>query len=81
MHSISRQAVIVCKVKISGNENTCGGSDSAITVILLPFPFYSHVQWKLIGAVKLFTTILLQYLCTFISELSVKVKSKNSAMS
>lgn len=50
------------------------GCYSTITVILLSFPFYSHVRWKLIGAVKLFTTILLQYLCIFISELSVKVR-------
>lgn len=71
--SISRQTVIVCKVKISGNENmcvyVCVWAYSTITVILLSFPFYSHVQWKLLGAVKLFTTLLLQYLCTFISEL------------
>lgn len=56
------------------------GCYSTIIVILLSFPFYSRVQWKLIGAVKLFTTILLQYLCIFISELSDKVRRENSAM-
>lgn len=76
-YRISRQAIVVCKVKISGNGR---GGCSAITVIILSFPFYSCVYWKLIGAVKLFTIISLQYLCTFVSELSVKVKSKNSSM-
>lgn len=49
-----------------------------ITVIILSSPVYSCVHLKLIGSVKPFTIIMLQYLCAFISELSIKVKSENS---
>lgn len=38
------------------------------------FPSYSVVHLKLIGSVKHSTTFMLQYLCAFISEPSIKMR-------
>lgn len=49
-----------------------------ITVVILSFTVSSYVHLQLIGSVKFFTTVILQYLCAFVPELSTEVRIANS---